>query len=131
MLPHQASAGLKPGISCMLGSALLTGPHPQHLERIQGSSVGVAVSGNRRLGRKETSEMGLRLAERESSAKALGLRPGGAWEAREESTWVKDLSVRGIEGHGRPGDCVPAKEWEAPRRTCDQNRSGPISQSCF
>lgn len=54
-----------------------------------GSSVGVALSRNLRLGRIETSEMGLRLPGREYSVKALGLQPGGARKAREESTWVK------------------------------------------
>lgn len=75
-----AALGLKPGTSCMLGSTLGCS---------QGPSIGVALGGNLRLGRKETSEIELRLPERESSAKALGLQPGGAWEAREEFMWVR------------------------------------------
>lgn len=116
MLPHQShtALGLKPWVSCMVGSTLPTGPHPQPLECSQGSSIGVAWSGNLRLERKATSEMGLRPPERGSSAKALGLQPVvNGRPGKKESRWVKvsmgrGLSVRGLEDHGKPGASVPA-----------------------
>lgn len=120
MQPHQAhtALGLKRGISCVLGNTLPMEPHPQHLECSWGSSA--VLSRNLRLGRKETSKMGLRLPERESSVKTLVEhgRPGKSPRGESVSTGRSVSEV--LKATGGQGLLFPAKEWEAPQRTCRQ-----------